>query len=402
MWVSLSNLEILRDQKWQIAKKEKSWFLDYLQFAILRSAIRTSRFESHTLGHVSWLWAIDGSSRRPVRSEFGRAPLMDGYHAGPANPVGTERLANRTMNEKDAPRPIHELEPPPQTAAKPESVEDMTILARWLYRGLEQGPLFWVFLGGAALVLTGISVVVSSLMAAKSVTGQAWIDLVPAKTAEEQLKVADAHPKTPVADWARLQAAYEEYRSGLDDLTSPGKRESAGPRLKRALDLFEQVVKDAPKESPQARGAAFAVARVLEARNELPEAIKQYRLVAETWKDSPEAKQAEGFARSLEDPENIQFYKELYAAKPSATSVGPLDDIPPIPTPPPVAPGLKPFDPLAPGSSLLGIDPPPPLTAPTPAPTSTPIIDPAPTTTPAKPADAPKAETTPPTANPPK
>ena len=320
---------------------------------------------------------------------------MDGYHAGPANPVGTERLANRTMNEKDAPRPIHELEPPPQTAAKPESVEDMTILARWLYRGLEQGPLFWLFLGGVALVLTGISVVVSSLMAAKSVSGQAWIDLVPAKTAEEQLKIADAHPKTPLADWARLQAAYEEYRSGLDDLTSPGKRESAGPRLKRALDLFGQVVKDAPKESPQARGAAFAVARVLEARNELPEAIKQYRLVAETWKGSPEARQAEGFARSLEDPENIQFYKELYAAKPSATSVGPLDAVPSIPAPPSMAPGVKPFDPLAPGSSLLGIDPPPPSTATTPAPVPATTTDKPVDPTKDKPADAPKPEATP-------
>ncbi len=317
------------------------------------------------------------------------------------------------MNEKDAPRPIHELEPPPQTSTKHESVEDMTILARWLYRGLEQGPLFWVFLGGAAVVLTGISVVVSSLMASKSVTGQAWIDLVPAKTAEEQLKIADAHPKTPVADWVKLQAAYEEYRSGLDDLTSPGKRESAGPRLKRALDLFQQVAKDAPKDSPQARGAALAAARVLEARNELPEAIKQYRQVAETWKDSPEARQALGLAKSLEDPENIQFYKELYASK-TSTSVGPLDEVPAIPPPLPVAPGSKPVDPLVPNltepaksaspvtTGPQGIDPPPPLTAPTPAPASTPIIDPAPATTPAKPADAPKAETTPPASNPPK
>ncbi len=120
-----------------------------------------------------------------------------------------------------------------------------------------------------------------------------------------------------MADWARLQAAYEEYRAGLEDLTAPGKRESAGPRLKRALDLFAQVAKEAPKESPQSRGAAFAVARVLEARNELPEAIKQYRLVAETWKDTPEARQAETLARTLEDPDSVQFYKDLYAAKPA-------------------------------------------------------------------------------------
>jgi len=316
------------------------------------------------------------------------------------------------MKEKDAPRPVHELEPPPQTVARHPD-EDPTILARWLYRGLEQGPLFWVFLGGAAVVLTGISFLVSSLTAAKSVTGQAWIDLVPAKSAEDQLKIADAHPKTPVADWARLQAAYDEYRAGLDDLTAPGKRESAGPRLKRALDLFGQVVKEAPRDSPQARGAALAVARVLEARNELPEAIKQYRLVAESWKNSPEARQAEGFAKTLEDPDSVQFYKELYASKPSLPGSGIPSDLLDTP-PPPVSPGSKPVDLIVPNSSAAGkpflpnlsgpagIDPPPSTPPPAPSNPSTPIIDPAPVKSTDKPVDAPKAEPSPPAAIPPK
>ena len=333
------------------------------------------------------------------------------YHAGLANPAGMERLANRTMKEADPPRPIYELEPPPTVARHTE--EEPTILARWLYKGLEQGPLFWVFLGGAAVVLTGISLLVSSLMAAKSVTGQAWIDLVPAKTAEEQLKVADANPKTPVSDWARLQAAYEEYRSGLDDLTAPGKRESAGPRLKRALDLFQQVVKDAPQSSPQARGAALAVARVLEARNELPEAIKQYRLVADTWKNSPEAQQAETLAKTLEDPESIQFYKELYASKPSLPGPGTSAGVPDIPAPP-VAPGSKPVDLLIPNTSAAGksflpdltgpagIDPPPSPTTPSPATAPAPITVPTPPATTDKPVDAPKPEVVPPATNPPK
>lgn len=311
------------------------------------------------------------------------------------------------MKENDDPRPIRELEPPP-TAPRPVE-EEPTILARWLYRALEQGPIFWVALGGLAVVMTGISVVTSSLMAAKSVTGQAWIDLVPAKSAEDQLKIADANPKTPVADWARLQAAYEEYRVGLEDLTAPGKRESAGPRLKRALDLFAQVAKDAPKESPQSRGAAFAVARVLEARNELPEAIKQYRLVAETWKDTPEARQAATLARTLEDPETVQFYKELYASKVGAADISPPIALPDIPPPPPVGPGGKPLDLIVPGSSAAGksflpsqlgpagIDPPPATTTPTPAPAPGPA-----TTLPDKPLEAPKVEPTTPAAIPPK
>ncbi len=331
---------------------------------------------------------------------------ISGIHAGLANPVGTERLANRTMKEKDEPRPVGELEPPPMVARPID--EDPTILARWLYRAIDQGPLFWMALGALAVVFTGVSVVVSSLMASKSVTAQAWIDLVPARTAEEQLKIADANPKTPVADWARLQAAYEEYRVGLEDLTAPGKRESAGPRLKRALDLFSQVAKEAPKESTQARGAAFAVARVLEARNELPAAIKQYRLVADTWKNTPEARQSAALAKALENPDSVQFYKDLYAAQPTSSSFNPLDGLPAIPPPPPVAPGNKPADLMMPGTSAAGksflpdltgpagIDPPP--ATPTPTPDLTPAPSPAPASSPTptdKPADAPKVEVVP-------
>lgn len=298
------------------------------------------------------------------------------------------------MKETESPRPVGELEPPPTPTRRVE--EDPTILARWLYAAYSQGPIFWIMLGGLAIVLMGVGALVSSLSAAKSQTGQAWIDLIPAKNAADQLKIADANPKTPIADWARLQAAYEEYRTGLDDLTAQDKRESAGPRLKRALDLFTQVAQEAPRDSPQSRGASLAVARVLEARNELPEAIKQYRLVAETYKDTPEARQAEALARLLESPESVQFYKDLYTAKPTAAPgmdllKGMLD------APPGIGPGGKPQDLIVPGSSAAGksflpssttgpagIDPPP--STPTPVPPSTPAATPAPATDPVPPA----------------
>ena len=307
------------------------------------------------------------------------------------------------MKEIDDPRPIGELEPPPNANTRVD--DDPTILARWLYRAYGQGPIFWVILGGLGVAFLGLTFIVSSLSAAKSVTSEAWFGLIPAKTAEDQLKIADANPRTPVADWARLQAAYEEYRTGLDDLTTAGKRESAGPRLKRALDLFSQVAREAPKDAPQSRGAAFAVARVLEARNELPEAIKQYRLVAETWKDSPEARQSLALAKNLEDPTSVQCYKDLYTAKPGL-GLGGTDLIPPMPTPV-TAPGAKPID-LIPGGSNAGKSfLPPDVLGPAgidPPPTSAPL-NPGPATPPATP-PATKAEIPPaipaPTPEPPK
>jgi tetratricopeptide (TPR) repeat protein len=277
----------------------------------------------------------------------------------------------------------------------------MTALARWLQHGMEQGPRFWLLLGGAVLALVVVAVVSSGVVAGRSANSQAWVELTEAKSPEDRIKIADAYPKAPVADWARIEAAYEEYNNGLVDLTTPGKKESAGPRLKKALELFQAVAKDAPKDSSQALGAAFGIARTLEARNELPEAIEQYRELANKFPNTPEAKQALAMAKALEDPENVQFYKELYAYKPPANpspglgSSGILDL-------PPTIPGLSPGIGKASGStnnSFLqnlapppGLDAPPPSTNPIPAPsTTTPAVEPPKSETPAsKPADAPK------------
>lgn len=293
---------------------------------------------------------------------------------------------------KDELRPAHELEHAKPTVIH-HSDENTTILGRWLQSGMDQGPRFWLWVFGAVAALSTLAVLTSGLVAGKSKTGQAWIDLIPAKSAEDQLKVAEAHPKTPVADWARLRAAFEEYDNGLIDLTTPGKKETAGPRLKKALELFGEVAREAPRDSSQAIGAALGVARTLEARNELPEAIKQYKLVAATWPTIPEARQAEALARALEEPENVMFYKELYAYKAQAGATGPIDLPPgaslpfdvksmiPGPTGPSGLGGLdfKSNKPMAPAPE--GLDAPPPKPGPDPTPTE-----------PKAPAVAPKSE----------
>ncbi len=301
---------------------------------------------------------------------------------------------------KDDPRPVHEHEHAEPTVIQHPD-EEMTILARWLQHAMEQGARFWLLVGGAAVALLAVAALLGSLAAGQSSTNRAWIDLVPAKSAEEQLRVAEAHPHTPLADWARLQAAFEEYRYGLDDLITPGRRETSGPRLTKALELFRQVAKDAAPDSPQARGAALGIARTLEARNELPQAIEQYRKVAETWKGTPEARQSEDLAKALQDPENVQFYKELYAYKPPAKAAGAGSTIPDIP--PSRLPGMN-FDLGRPGGptgksflpdikDLMDLAPPPPSAMPAPGPA---------TPSPAEPpkAEAPKVD--PPKAEPPK
>lgn len=304
------------------------------------------------------------------------------------------------MKEEHRPVPVHELDHAvPPVLHHPEA-DDRTILARWLQRGIEKGPAFWVLMGGAVVVVVALAALVSGLAASRTADPQAWADLMAAKTAEESLKVADAHPDSPLAEAARLQAANQEYAQGFDALSNPAQRDLAGARLKKALDLYRQVAQGTAEGSPNAPIAAFGVARTLEARNELPEAIKQYREVAKKYPGTPEATRSEALAKALEDPQNVEFYRELYAYKPPATATPPGLSVPPpkIPgmdsllgTPP----GLDPSRPIIPGlkeTGPLDIDPPPVSTTPAPGVTPPPAPSPAPATPGPETKAEPKAE----------
>jgi hypothetical protein len=218
---------------------------------------------------------------------------------------------------KDEQIPVHQLDhAEPIVIHQPQ--EDMTVLARWLQRGMEQGIQFWLMVGGVIVILVALAVLTSGLAASRTTATQAWGELLQAKTVEDRLEVAKANPDTAVALWAKLLSAQEEYTYGVDDLTAGNRKETVGPRLSKALQLFQEVAKEAPKDSSQTLAALFGVARTLEARNELAEAIEKYRELATKFPNAPEAKQSLALAKALEEPINQQFYKELYTYKPPA------------------------------------------------------------------------------------
>lgn len=287
------------------------------------------------------------------------------------------RTAVKHEFEHAAPTVIHDPE------------QDMTILARWVHRGMAQGPKFWYLLGGVVLVVILLSMLASGLSAGRSSVSKAWSELNAAQTPSQKVEIADAHPGTEFGRVARLQAASDYFFAAIRDL--PANREAAGPQLQKALETFRQVEKEAPKDSPEARNAALGVARTLEARNELPEAIDAYKAVASGWPDTPEARQARTMAGRLADPEVVAFYKELYTYKAPAAAMPPglpglPADHPPLNGPTVGAPALNgastsdllksltapplgsgPSMPAAPGPGPLDIAP-PPLSAPAPAP----------------------------------
>lgn len=119
-----------------------------------------------------------------------------------------------------------------------------------------------------------------------------------------------------------LQAASEYYVGAFNDL--PRNPEVAHQGFKKSLDLFNQVYREAPKDSFQARVALLGTARSLEASNDLPKAIENYELVVKNWPGTPEAEQAKQLADSLRNSDAASFYKQLYAYSPPRVTLPPM------------------------------------------------------------------------------
>ncbi len=238
------------------------------------------------------------------------------------------RTAVKHEFEHAAPTVIHDPE------------QDMTILARWLHRGMAQGAKFWYLLAGVVVVIVLISTLVTGLSAGRSSVSKGWADLNAAQTPSQKVEVAETYAGSEIARVARLQAATDYFFAATRDL--PANREAAGPQLQKALEQFELAAKESPKDSPEALAAAFGIARTHEARNELPEAIESYKAVSSGWPGTDKAKEALALADRLKDPEVVAFYKELYTYKPPTASM------------PPSVPGLPPDHPPLGGPAMSG------------------------------------------------
>jgi hypothetical protein len=248
----------------------------------------------------------------------------------------------------------HQLEDvAPTVIHDPE--KKMTALARLTHHAMQdpRGYLAWpVAIVATVLVALGVW---NLVMNPRSTTSEVWSKVEAAKGPSERVDLAKEYPESPAATWALLQAATEYYNQALADL--PHNREVARPTLKKALDLFDRVAREAPRDSVQARAAALGKAQTLEARSELDKAIEQYQLVAQTWPETPEADQARHFVEVLKDPQADAFYKELYTYSPTKVTLPPFSSET-LPSSP-----LGPLGPLAnPGTGSLPSSPLGPLT----------------------------------------
>jgi tetratricopeptide (TPR) repeat protein len=228
----------------------------------------------------------------------------------PARPKVEPPIPVRHQLEHEVPTVIHHPE------------DDMTALGRLTFHVLQDPRKYMTWVLSALLGILTLIVVLNFTSGGRSKSTEAWTKLESAKKAEQRVEIAKEFASTPVSMWALLQAATEYHNLALADL--PNNREVALPLFKKALELFDQVAREAPKDSFQARAALWGKARTLEARNDLPQAIEQYELVAKNWPGSSEADQAKKMVESLKQPEAAAFYKELYTYSPTRVTLPPL------------------------------------------------------------------------------
>ncbi|MFI5459960.1 MAG: tol-pal system YbgF family protein [Isosphaerales bacterium] len=171
---------------------------------------------------------------------------------------------------------------------------------------------------GALVLVTGWNFATRG----RSTTTEVWSKLDTAKTAEDRVDVAKQYPDSVASTWARLQAANVYFSDAIKDM--PNNTDVARPNFKKALDLYDQVAREAPKDSFQKRAAEMGKARSLEARFELLKAIEQYELVVKNWPRSAEAGQARQLAEALQTSEAAAFYKELYQYRPTTVTLPPF------------------------------------------------------------------------------
>lgn len=241
----------------------------------------------------------------------------------PSHTPGSSK-PSRHQFQHEVPTQIHDPE------------QDMMLLARWFHRALKNPAKFWGTLAAIAGGILALVILSNMVSFGSSSSHEVWTKLELAKTPAERVVLAEDHPQSPAAPWARLQAATEYYNQGFADL--PNNRDVALPTLKKALDNFDAVAKAAPADSPAARAAAIGKARTLEARNELTKAVEQYQLVAKTWPGTAEAAEAKQMSESLQKPEAAAFYKDLYAYAPPKVTLPPGGsqnlEMPLLPSPP--------------------------------------------------------------------
>lgn len=188
------------------------------------------------------------------------------------------------------------------------------VLADWLGEKIEALKPY-----SAAVSVTTLLVVVvifASVMLyqrREASTAQAWSDYFaaienqsPDEATDKLEAVAIDHPRSAAGLWSRLSLADTHLANGVEDLFKD--RASARKALDRAIDDYQAVVEQAPRDSLLAERATFGLAEAYESKNELEDARKQYRTLLEGWPNGAFSALAKDRLADLDRKATKDFY----------------------------------------------------------------------------------------------
>ena len=187
-------------------------------------------------------------------------------------------------------------------------------------RGWSRGPSSgWVLPRLLAAVL-GIWLLTTLYANREPAHAKTWKELILAEDTAKRAELGKASTG-PVASWALIQAAETRYLEGFQDL--PQNRDSALEKMKAAYDLFLQAREKSAAGTHERYYASMGLARTLEARGEVDDAIKQYEELATAWAESPLGEEAKRYAERLKKPRSREYYKEFAVFQPTPATLPP-------------------------------------------------------------------------------
>jgi hypothetical protein len=146
-----------------------------------------------------------------------------------------------------------------------------------------------------------------------------------AATRDQYKSIADKYPNTTAGRMALLQYARLASRDGLERLYAvlPDDRAAAKKSLEQARDAYDKLAKEC-KDSPLlAQESLLGAAKARESLGDFDGALKNYRELANNFKDSYLAKEADSRAEALEDPVKRKEIEDFYQTMDKLTDAKP-------------------------------------------------------------------------------
>lgn len=141
-----------------------------------------------------------------------------------------------------------------------------------------------------------------------SASEAAWTQFVKAQAADDYLTVADDHPGTAVAMWAKLRAGEEYLNQGLQVATTDKK--TMEERLANAQQEFQEILQNsgAPEIVRERALFGLAVSRESLSGGETQKAVEAYDELVRTYPNSRYARLAKERIEALKSEAAREFY----------------------------------------------------------------------------------------------